>query len=434
VRLPGFRPGKVPRKVLEARVGTEAAREDAIQRHLLPEHYAQAIIEHEVDAIAPPDIELTGGQEEGPLAFDAVVEIRPQVAIGGYASLRVVIDSPEVTDDDVDHRIEHLREQFATLSTVDRAARPDDIVTIDITGSRDGEAVEGLTADEYQYRVGSGSVVPELDDTLAGAKVGDILTFTAQHPRNDDSIDFRVLVKEVRETVLPELDDAFAEEASEFSSVDELRADTRSRLGPVKLAQARAMLRDRVTDALAELVDDELPEALIESEMRARLQDLALRLGAQGVELSDFLAMTGQDPEAFKADLRSTAQKLVSVDLALRAIALAEDITADDDELDEELASAAARVDQPVKKLRAQLESNGQLSLVRSDLRTRKAMDWVLARVEVVDADGAPVDRDLLLADPEEGDEEPQGAAVTATAPTAAAPTDDTHDDTEEQD
>lgn len=413
VRLPGFRPGKVPRKVLEARLGTEAARNDALQ-HALPEYYARAITDHEVDVIAPPEIEITAGQDEGPVAFDAVVEIRPEVVVGGYASLRVVIDSPEATEADVDERVEHLREQFSTLAEVERPAVEGDTVTIDITGSRGGEALDGLTAEGYQYRVGAGSVVAELDENLTGAEVGATLNFTSEHPGDGEPVDFAVVVNEIRETVLPDVDDAFAAEASEFETVAELRDDLTTRLSAVKRMQAQMALRERTADALSELVEEEPPEALVETEMQTRLQDLALRLQAQGIDLGDYMRATGQDPDAFREDLRTAAQRSVKVDLALRAVATAEGLEVDDDELDAEIEVVAARVGQPAAKVREQFERNQQVPLVRSDVRTRKAMDWVLERVEVVDADGAPIDRDALLADDE--------------------PTDDTADAPEEQD
>jgi trigger factor len=426
VRLPGFRPGKVPRKVLEARVGVEAARNDALQ-HALPEYYAAALAEHEVDAIAPPEIEITAGEDEGDVTFDAVVEVRPEVKVGGYGSLRVVIDGPEPTEEEVDQRVEHLREQFSTLSEVERPAAEGDTVTIDITGARDGEPIDGLTAEGYQYRVGAGSIVPELDDTLRGAKVGATLTFTADHPQEgEDPVDFTVVLNEVRETVLPDLDDDFAAEASEFATVDELRADLRTRLATVKSSQAQMAVREGTADELAKLVEEEPPEALVETEMQTRLQDLALRLRAQGIELPQYLQLTGQDPDAFREELRTAAQRSVKVDLALRAVAAAEGIEVDDDDLDAEIEAVAERVGQPAKKVRQQFERNSQMPLVRSDVRTRKAMDWVLEHIEVVDRDGNALDREALLADEEPHDHDHGHDHGTADS---ADP-----DDTDEQD
>ncbi len=342
------------------------------------------------------------------MVFDAVVEVRPEVVVGGYGSLRVVIDSPEATEADVDERVENLREQFSSLEVVDRPAAEGDTATIDITGSRDDEALDGLTAEGYQYRVGAGTVVAELDEALAGAKVGDILTFSAEHPGDGEPVDFRVLVKEVQATVLPDLDDDFAAQASEVDTLDELRADLTERIASVKLQQARMALREKTGDALGELVEDDPPEALVESEMQTRLQDLALRLQAQGIDLADYLRVTGQDPDAFREDLKTAAAKAVRVDLALRGVATAEGIEVDDDELDAEITSVAERVGQSPKKVREQFEHNGQIPLVRSDVRTRKAMEWVLERVEVVDPDGGPIDRDALLDDADEPDTDPE--------------------------
>ncbi len=396
VRIPGFRPGKVPRRILEARVGTEAARADALQ-HALPEYYAKAVTEHDVDVIAAPDIDITSGQETGSVAFDAVVEVRPQIVIGGYDSLRVTIERPEATDDDIDARIDHLREQYADLQTADRPARDGDHVSIDIAGSQGGEPLSGLTASDYLYEVGSGSVVPAMDEQLRGAKVGDILTFTADHPDpSEEPVDFRILVKDVKEKVLPEPDDTWAAEASEFETYAELRADVAKRLGLMKVVSAQMALQERTGEALAALVSEEVPEPLVNAEMQNRLQDLAMRLQAQGMELGQYLEATGTDQESFVEDLRSTATSAVRVDLALRAVADAEGIEATDEDLEAEYASVAERVKETRKEVRRRFERADQVSAVRSDVRKRKALEWLLEQVEVVDEAGAPIDRSLL--------------------------------------
>ena len=182
VRIPGFRPGKAPRRILEARLGKDIARSQALQ-DALPEYYAQAIRENDVDVIAAPSIDITGGEEDGDVAFDAVVEIRPTVSVGGYNSLRVTIPSPVPTDEEIDEQIERLRTQFGELETVDRPIIADDYATVDIAGSQGGEPLEGLTADDYLYQVGSGAIVPELDEQLLGTKPGDILEFDGGYAR-----------------------------------------------------------------------------------------------------------------------------------------------------------------------------------------------------------------------------------------------------------
>lgn len=412
VRLPGFRPGKAPRKVLEARIGLEAARIEALER-AVPKYYLEAVEEHDVDVIAQPEFDITSGQEGGDVAFDAVVEVRPQVLVGGYASLRVEIPSPEVSDEEIEERIDHLRESFAKLEPVERPAQEGDHVTIDVAGSRDGEPMEGLTADDYLYEVGSGSIVPEFDAELVGAEVGAELTFTAEHPQPDeDPVDFTLTVKEIKEKVLPEADDEFAAEASEFETIDELRDDLRTRFGMVKKVQARMAVNQKTAEALGELVDDEVPQALVDQEFQNRLQDLAMRLQAQGIGIEQYLATTGQDQEKFIEDLRESATQGVKVDLALRAVADAEGIEVDDDELEAEFQAVADRVGEKVAKVRKQLERNGQIPAVRSDLRTRKALEWLVEHVELVDEGGSTIDRAALEMAPDTSDDDGDDAAT----------------------
>ena len=422
VRIPGFRPGKAPRRLLEARLGTDAARSDALQ-HALPEYYSEAVLEHEVDVIAPPEIDITSGEESGDVVFDAVVEVRPQINLGGYDSLRITLDNPEATEEEVAERIDRLRENFSELQTVDRPAIDGDNVSIDIAGTQAGEPQAGLTTEDYLYEVGSGTVVPELDENLRGSKPGDILQFTADHPEPDeDPIDFRVLVKEVKAKILPEADDSWAKEASEFDTVDELRADLAKRLSVVKKVQGQMELQQKTADALADLVSEDVPEALVNAEMQQRLEQFAMRLQSQGITLEQWLQASGQDQDAFVEELRETAAQGAKVDLALRALAEAEAIDVDDDDLDAEFTSVATRVGQKPAQVRKEFERNGQVPLVRSDLRKRKALDWLIEHVEIVDEQGNAIDRSALRAD-EEADEE--SSAQHGDAPNESTQTDE---------
>lgn len=396
VRIPGFRPGKAPRRVLEARFGAEVGRDQAL-RDALPDFYVDAVREHDVDAIAPPEIEITGGEEQGPVTFDAVVEVRPRIDVPGYGGLRVEIPRPEATEEEIDAQVDRLREQFAELAEVDRAAADGDVVTMSITGEEAGEPVPGLQADDYAYRVGAGNLSPQLDEQLAGAKVGDALSFDGELAGTGRTVSFRVLVKRVQERVLPEVTDEWAGEVSEFETVAELRADLASRMAEVRRMQATLALRERAVEALVQLVDDEAPEPLVQREMRARLEDLAMRLSAQGMDAEQYLAATGRTQEQLVEELREAATQGVKADLALRAVADAEVIEVGDDDLDAEIESLAGRMGEKPDKLRRRLERDGQLPAVRSDLRTRKALEWLLEHVEVVDPDGQPIDRDSLL-------------------------------------
>lgn len=426
VRLPGFRPGKAPRKVLERKLGPLVGREEAL-REALPEYYARAVRDNDVDVIASPEIDITSGEESGPVSFDAVVEVRPQVTVAGYASLRVEIPAPRPTDADVEAQLERLRDQYAELETVDRPAADGDRVLIDIEGSRDGEPIEGLSATGYLYEVGSGAVAAELDEALRGASAGDELAIDADeagHEGHDHGpLHLEVTLTEVRAKILPDLTDEWAAEASEFATVDELRADLRERLTRTRAVQAQMALREKTAEALAELVDIEPPEAMVSSEMQQRLQDLALRLQAQGMALEQYLAMTGRPQDAFVAELREMATQAVRVDLALRGVVAAEGLEATDAELDQELAELSERVGEPVDRVRAQLAEHGQLTEVSADICKRKALDWLVEQVEIVDPDGATVDRADLELDLDDDTDAP--AAATATDTADAEPTGD---------
>jgi len=397
VRIPGFRPGKAPRRILEARLGPDVARQEAL-REALPEYYARAVGEHEVDVIAAPEIDITAGQEDGPVQFDAVVEVRPRIQVAGYANLRVEVPNPAVTDEEIGAQVDRLRRQFGELQIVERAARDGDHLTVDIAGSIAGEPVDGLTVEDYLYEVGTGAVVPELDDHLRGAKVGDILVFDAAHPDPEvtDPIQFRVLVKEVKEQVLPEATDEWAAEASEFETLEELRADLAERVGGVKRVQAMLALREGVIDSLVKLVDDEPPAAMIDSEVQRRVEDLAHRLSHQGASIQQYLEATGTSVDDLIAQFRDQAASAVKADLAIRAVIDAEGIEADDEEIEAELQRIAAQVEQPVEEVRTQLERGGQLSAVRSDVTRGKALEWLADRAEVVDQEGVVIDRSAL--------------------------------------
>lgn len=443
VRIPGFRPGKAPRKVLERYVGTGYARGEALQE-AIPRYYADALIENEIDAIDSPEIDITAGEEEGDIAFDAVVSIRPRLEISGYADLTVEIPAPAASDEEVEAQIDRMRSQFADLVDVDRPAREGDSVTIDIEGSTDGEPIAGLTADDYLYEVGTSGVGPELDENLTGASAGDVLEFDAPHPGDEDmTISFRVEVKAVREKVLPELTDEWVDENTEYETVEELRADTRSRLDEMARSRAAQALREGTAAALAELVEVDIPEALVNSEMSDQIQHLAYSLQAQGITMEQWIGLTGQSEEEFTEQLRETAERAARVDLALRAVGSSEDLHPDSEDIEAELARIAVGLGEKVEVVRKRLtEADGLMSL-KSDLLKRAALDWMVEHITPVDSEtGEPIDRAALEPAPEEPtgnstddetdvDSPPEATADTDDAPPAASPVDVANDTTE---
>ena len=410
VKVPGFRPGKVPRRLLEARLGPGVARQEAL-RESLPEFYAQALREADVDPIAAPEIDITAGESDGPISFDAVVEVRPQVSVAGYGGLRVTIASPLADEAEVDRHIDRLRQQSAELTSVARPAADGDHVFVDIKGEREGETVAGLTTDDYLYEVGSGIVVPELDENLRTTKAGDLVRFDATI---DDAgpVTFQVLVKDVKEQILPEVTDDWASDASEFATVDELRADILERVSAGRRLQATLAVREEAIKALVELVEDDVPEPMVRPEMESRVAELARRLEARGATIAQYMEASGTNEEQFIAVLREEALHAVKADLALRALADAEALDATDDDVDAEVGRLAGRMQRSPAEVRRELERQDAIATVRSDVRKAKALEWLVEHVEIVDEEGHAVDRALLSPNPEAA---PSGAEEAET-------------------
>ncbi len=407
VRIPGFRPGKAPRRVVEARFGAGAGRVEAL-RDALPGYYERAVREHGVEVIAAPELEVTSGEDSGSVAFDAVVEVRPHLELVGYQGLRATVPKLVVTEEEVDAQVDRLRSNFAQLQVVERPAGDGDDVTIDLSASRGGEAVPGLSSTDFMYELGSGSVLPELDEHLRGARPGDILAFDAELP--DGEVSLRVLVKQVQEKLLPEATDEWASEASEMETLEELRDDIRRRLQEARKLEGLHAWREGTMQALLELVDIEPPEPLVREELERRAHAFAHRLESQGVSIVKFMQATGQDEAAIVSGLRAESIPAVLADLALRAVAEAESLEPTPEEVDFEISRLAAAYGQRPEPVRQSLELNGQMSAVISDLKKSKAFEWLLERVELVDPDGQPVDRALLAPGPT-GDPQPTGEA-----------------------
>jgi trigger factor len=326
------------------------------------------------------------------VAFDAVVEVRPTVAIPGYEGLQITLERPDATPEELSRQIDRLRNNDAVLTEVTRPAADGDNVTINLATTRAGEPVDGLTADDFLYEVGSEAVVPELDQHLRGAGVGDILKFSATVP-NGEVLELEVLVKDVKEKVLPEITDEWAGEASEFSTVAELEDDLRTRIETIKRAQVGMQLRDHALAALVELVADDPPEALVEAEVERRLHDMAHRLQTQGATLEQYLEATGTDSQALLGELRTGAVESVKADLALRAICEAEGLEDEEADVEAEIARLAESVGRSAAQVRRNLVSADQMPAVRSDVRKAKALSWLIDHVSVVDPQGQPIDR-----------------------------------------
>jgi len=397
VRLPGFRKGKVPRKVLEARFGNGMARGQALEDSI-PDFFLKALGEHEIDMISPPEYDVTSGLEEGDLLFDAVVQVRPTIEISGYDSIKVEIPAPQPTDEEIQERIDSFLGQFGELASVERAAEDGDTVTVDISTKQNGDEVEGLTANDYSYKVGSGGLVPELDENLRGASVGDSLEFDADHPdpEEDDKLDFVIEVKDIQEEVLPELDDEVVANATDFETADEWKADLVEQMTLGKAQHSNNLWREKAAEELGTLVSDDPPTALVDTEVRNRVEDMARRLQQSGIGLEQYMQMTGQSVEDVFEQMREPAVESVKVDQALRALAAAEGLEAVDADLDKEFEELAEGTGLPIEDLKTQISTKNQLMLMKADISKRNAVEWLLDRVEVVDEDGNSIDKDAL--------------------------------------
>ncbi len=413
VKIPGFRPGKAPRQIIEARVGLDAARQEALSDSL-PDFYERALKENDIEPIAAPDIDITSGRESGPIMFDAVVEIMPTVSVAGYQGLKVVLPGFTVTEDQIDGKIDMMRDKFAELVPVSRPARDGDHVSMDRSLTRHDETIHKV--EDELYEVGSGTGGPQLDENLRGARAGDILKFNVEHPDPEiGEVTFHVLVKEVQEKVLPEVTDEWALEAWELDSVEELRKDVRYQLEAVRKVENAFVMRGRVVEALVELVDEDAPEALVSGELDRRLRSLIQRVTKQGLDLGAWLEATGRSQEDVILELRNDSVAAAKLDLALRAVADMEGIEAGDDEIDAEIARLAEKTGKKAAVMRRELDGAGQLPAVRSDLRKSKALEWLIGQTEYVDEEGQPVDRSYLF--PPDADPEPEAADAPQETP-----------------
>ena len=397
VRIPGFRQGKAPRQLLEAQIGTGAARSQAIQ-DAVPEYLSQAVREHKIDLIATPSIEVTKGEVEGVVGFDATCEVRPVITVSGYKGLRVELPSIVVKDSEVDDAIRSEQTRHGKLQDVDRAIAKGDHVSLDLSGVREGSPVPGLNVEDWAYEVGKAWVSPSFDDKLIGKKVGDKVEYTEAPNGTTQEADMTVVVKKVQEMVLDDLTDEWvSSHVAEFDTVDAWKAALRKRLEDMKLNQARGVFVDRTTTALAELVEVESPEAMINSDLQARVRGTVEQFQAQGIALEQWLSATGQSTEAFIESLRGESVKAVKIDLALRAVALAEGFESDADDLEAELSRIATQAGRKVAQVRKVYEQNDAIAELEAQIRKSKAVDWLLRNSTLVDVDGNAISADTLF-------------------------------------
>jgi trigger factor len=394
VKIPGFRKGKVPRRIIDAQIGRDVVRDEFLE-HAVPQYYRKAVSEKDLAPIADPEIDLEGFTDDSPLVFTATVEVRPRLELSesDYVGLEVARPASEVLESDIDGWIERLRERFAELEPADRPARDGDYVTVDIKAVSREHEIDGLTRTDYLYFVGSGEFGAALDQQLEGAKPGDILKVSeemgegAGEDLQGKVADLTVLVKDVKARILPEVDDDLAKTASEFDTIDQLRDDLRTRLGEMKEREAASALRDLVLEAMIDSIDVDIPETLIADETEHRLAQAEDRARRAGLTLEDLLEAQGWDEARLREDSRDHAVRGIKADLALEGVARAEKIEVTADELGAEITSLAATYGRDSKELAKQLERTGQIVTLAGDIIRTKALDLLVERAHVTEPD-----------------------------------------------
>jgi trigger factor len=401
VRIQGFRPGKVPPRVLDQRVGRAVVLDEAVNS-AIPRLYGEAVQAEDLSPLAQPDLNVTELADGDKLAFTAEVDVRPQFDLPSYDSLSVTVDDVTVDEAKVDEQVDALRERFAKLSPVERPAQDGDYVTIDLAATVDGEEVPGGTASGLSYQVGAGDLLEGIDDVLRGASAGDAKTFTTTLIAGEfegRSSEVSVTVRAVNERELPAADDAWATEATGFESLDALKADIRSRLDRVERLEQGVAARDKVLDALLAQVDVPLPDSVVESEVAWRRRSTEEQLTRAGADLAGYLDSEGKTVDEFEAELQSGAREAVKAQLVLDAIADKEELGVNDAELTDQVVRRASRAGVSPDQYAQSLVQAGQLSGLIAEVRRGKALATVMEAATIQDTSGNKVDLDQLRDD-----------------------------------
>lgn len=401
VKIHGFRPGKAPLPIVEATVGAERVRQEAIDGLLNPK-LTEVLSAEEIRPAVNPELSSLDDVDGG-VEVEVKVTLWPTVDLPSYKDRKVEVSDPRVTDQDVDEQIERMLEQFATVEEVDRSATEGDFVSIDIVATQDGEPVDETTASDLLYEVGSGMFIEGLDDQVNGASAGDEITFEAPLPegfgeRAGETVTFKVEVNEVKRRVLPELDDEFVDENTEFETADEFRAALREQLVDAKLRAVSSEFSEKALSTLRDQVDVDIPEALVRAEMDSHLHNFLHRLEQAELNLEDYFNASGITQEDFLSDLRDQAEVSLRNRLVLESIVEAEDLEISEEDMTEALQALASQSDDPAAYLKA-LRESGQELAVASDILRNRALEVILANATPVDEDGNEIE--LRLETPE---------------------------------
>ena len=385
VNIPGFRKGKVPRQIFEARYGVESLYQDALDI-LLPESYVKAIEETKIEPVDRPDVEVEQFGKGQALIYKATVTVKPEVQLGEYKGIEVPQADTNVTEEEVAAELKRLQERHAELVAVEEgAAEKGDIAVIDFDGYLDGEPFEGGKAEKYSLELGSGSFIPGFEDQVVGMTKGEEKDINVTFPEDyhaeqlkGKEVVFKVKLHDIKRKVLPELDDEFAKDVSEFDTLDEFKEDIVKKLQERKERESKEKREELVVEKAASNAEVEIPDVMISNEVERMYNDFANRMKMQGLTLDMYLQLTGQDEAAVKEQMRPDAEKRIRNDLVLEAIAKAESITATEEEIDKELDRLAEQFQRTKEEIRNILSANGSLQTVEHDLKVRKTIEFLV--------------------------------------------------------
>jgi trigger factor len=439
VSIPGFRKGKVPPQIIDQRVGRAVVLDEAVNE-ALPGLYRRALEENEVSPLGQPEIDVTEFEDNEKLTFTAELDVRPDIELPDYSGLEVEVEGFHVSDEDVDEELQNLRERFGTLVDVDREAADDDFVTIDLSASKDGEPIEEAQATGLSYQVGKGNMLDGLDEALRGMKAGDSTTFSTQLVGGElagQDVDVEVKVSAVKQQELPEVDEEFAQTASEFDTVEELTADLRTRLERSKRLEQASDARDAVLEKLLDQVDVPLPEKVISDEVAQRREQIREQLAYAGMSEQQYLESEGQTEDEFAGEVEKRARDALAAQFVLDEIAQKEELGVEEAELTQHIVRRAQQAGMQPEQFAQQVMQAGQVPLLVNEVVRGKALAKVVEAAVVKDSDGNVVELknlqpDGTYADPEAqdageddaGDEAapaPEEAAAVADAEAAAA-------------
>jgi trigger factor len=401
VRVSGFRPGKVPARILDQRVGRGAVLEQAMQG-AVPRLYGDALRANEVQVIGQPEVEVTKFADGDELVFTAEVDVRPEIDLPEYTGLAITVDDVEVSDAEIDEQLATLRERFATLTSVIRPVAIGDYVSLDLVATVDGQEMPGSTATGLSYKVGSNDLMPGLDEAILGSSEGETRTFDSELTRGDyagRTSQVAVTIRGVKEKDLPAFDDDFAKTASEFDTIEEMRADARARMAVMKRIDQGVQARDRVLETLLERVDVPLPESLLQSEIQWRQQNIDTQLAQAGITKEDYLSAGDRTTEDLAAEIAESAREAVKSQFVLEAVAGKEGVGVSDAELTDHIVRRARQLNMAPDVFARQVVDAGGLATIATEVVRGKALALILERAVISDASGRPVDLEAVSAE-----------------------------------